>query len=74
MSVNALGLGWQRLRGKGNIKASISMTYATKLSHGSLKKDVNVPEVALISRHKNVRILFRYTQSTNLLILLFYTI
>ena len=32
-----------------------------KLSHGSLKRDSSIPEVALISGHKDVRMLFRYT-------------
>ena len=39
----------------------ISMTFATKRSAASLRRDTNVPEVALISGHRDPRMLFRYT-------------
>jgi len=42
------------------LKTCISMIYATRLSHGSLK-GLSIPEVALISDHRDVRMLFRYT-------------
>ena len=37
------------------------MIYATRLSQGFFEMGFSIPEVALISGHKDVRMLFRYT-------------
>ena len=61
MSANALRLAWDRLKKKGNIKD----LHFHDLRHESVSKfferGLSIPEVALISGHKDFRMLFRYT-------------
>ena len=61
MSANALGLAWKRLKKKGNIKD----LHFHDLRHEAIsiffEKGLSIPEVSLISGHKDVRMLFRYT-------------
>ena len=61
MSANAVRLAWDRLKKKGNIKD----LHFHDLHHEAIsrffEKGLSVPEVALISGHKDVRMLFRYT-------------
>ena len=58
---NALKLAWNRLKNKGNI---IDLHFHD-LRHEAIsrffEKGLSIPEVALISGHKDVRMLFRYT-------------
>ena len=58
---NALRLAWDRLKKKGNIN---NLTFHDLRHEGLSKlfeKGLSIPEVALISGHKDVRMLFRYT-------------
>ena len=61
MSANAVRLAWERLKKKGNIKD----LHFHDLRHEAISKfferGLSIPEVALISGHKDVRMLFRYT-------------
>ena len=58
---NALRLAWERLKKNGNI----TDLHFHDLRHEAIsrffEKGLNIPEVALISGHKDVRMLFRYT-------------
>ena len=68
-SPNALRLAWERLKRNGNI---IDLHFHD-LRHEAIsrffEKGLSIPEVALISGHKDVRMLFRYThlKATDLL-------
>ena len=61
MSANAVRLAWDKLKKKGNIKD----LHFHDLRHEAIscffEKGLSIPEVALISGHKDVRMLFRYT-------------
>ena len=61
MSANAVRLAWNRLKKKGNIKD----LHFHELRHEAIsrffEKGLSIPEVALISGHKDMRMLFRYT-------------
>ena len=61
MSANAVRLAWDRLKKKGNIQD----LHFHDLRHEAIscffEKGLSIPEVALISGHKDVRMLFRYT-------------
>ena len=61
MSANAVRLAWDRLKKKGNI----TNLHFHDLRHEAIsrffEKGLSIPEVALISGHKDVRMLFRYT-------------
>jgi integrase len=61
ISANALRLAWQRLRRQ----AGVSELRFHDLRHEAVsrffEKGLNVPEVALISGHRDPRMLFRYT-------------
>ena len=61
MTPNALRLAWSRLKKKGNIKD----LHFHDLRHEGIsrffEKGLSIPEVALISGHKDIRMLFRYT-------------
>ena len=61
MSANAVRLAWERLKKKGNIKD----LHFHDLRHEAIlrffEKGLSIPEVALISGHKDIRMLFRYT-------------
>ncbi len=58
---NALRLSWERLKRNGNI----TDLHFHDLRHEAIsrffEKGLSIPEVALISGHKDVRMLFRYT-------------
>ena len=58
---NALRLAWERLRIKGNIKVLHVQDMRHEAISRFFEKGLNIPEVALISGHKDVRMLFRYT-------------
>ena len=61
VSANALGLAWKRLRGRGKIKD----LHFHDLRHEAItrffEKGLSIPEVALISGHRDYKMLFRYT-------------
>ena len=59
---NALRLSWERLKKKGDIKDLHFHDLRHEAISRLFEKGLNIPEVALISGHKDVRMLFRYTQ------------
>ena len=61
MSANAVRLAWDRLKKKGNIKDLHFHDLRHEAISRYFEKGLNIPEVALISGHKDVRMLFRYT-------------
>ena len=58
---NALKLAWSRLKKKGNIKDLHFHDLRHEAISRFFEKGLSIPEVALISGHKDVRMLFRYT-------------
>lgn len=58
---NALKLAWNRLKNKGNIKNLHFHDLRHEAISRFFEKGLSIPEVALISGHKDVRMLFRYT-------------
>jgi integrase len=58
---NALRLAWDRLRIKGNIEDLHFHDLRHEAISRFFEKGLSIPEVALISGHKDVRMLFRYT-------------
>jgi len=58
---NALKLAWNRLKNKGNIKDLHFHDLRHEAISRFFEKGLSIPEVALISGHKDVRMLFRYT-------------
>ena len=58
---NALRLAWSRLKKKGNIKDLHFHDLRHEAISRFFEKGLSIPEVALISGHKDVRMLFRYT-------------
>ena len=58
---NALKLAWNRLKKKGNIKDLHFHDCRHEAISRFFEKGLSIPEVALISGHKDVRMLFRYT-------------
>ena len=60
-TANALRLAWDRLKKKGNIKDLHFHDLRHEAISRFFEKGLSVPEVALISGHKDVRMLFRYT-------------
>jgi integrase len=60
-TANALRLAWDRLKKKGNIKDLHFHDMRHEAISRLFEKGLSVPEVALISGHKDVRMLFRYT-------------
>mgnify|MGYP003323130625 FL=1 len=58
---NALKLAWNRLKKKGNIKDLHFHDLRHEAISRFFEKGLSIPEVALISGHKDVRMLFRYT-------------
>ena len=60
-SPNALKLAWNRLKKKGNIKDLHFHDLRHEAISRFFEKGLSIPEVALISGHKDVRMLFRYT-------------
>ena len=61
MSANAVRLAWDRLKKKGNIKDLHFHDLRHEAISRFFEKGLSVYEVALISGHKDVRMLFRYT-------------
>ena len=61
MSANAVRLAWDRLKNKGNIKDLHFHDCRHEAISRFFEKGLSIPEVALISGHKDVRMLFRYT-------------
>ncbi len=61
MSSNAVRLAWNKLKKKRNI----NNLHFHDLRHEAIsrffEKGLSIPEVALISGHNDVRMLFRYT-------------
>jgi integrase len=61
ISANAFRLAWERLR----VRAGVTDLHFHDLRHEAIsrffEKGLNVPEVALISGHRDPRMLFRYT-------------
>ena len=60
-TANALRLAWDRLKKKGNIKDLHMHDLRHEAISRFFEKGLSIPEVALISGHKDVRMLFRYT-------------
>ena len=58
---NALKLAWNRLKKKGNIKDLHFHDLRHEAISRFFEKGLSIPEVALISGHRDVRMLFRYT-------------
>ena len=61
MSANAVRLAWDRLKKKGSIKDLHFHDCRHEAISRFFEKGLSIPEVALISGHKDVRMLFRYT-------------
>ena len=61
MTANALRLAFERLKNKGNIKDLHFHDLRHEAISRFFEKGLSIPEVALISGHKDVRMLFRYT-------------
>ena len=61
MTPNALKLAWSRLKKKGTIKDLHFHDLRHEAISRFFEKGLSIPEVALISGHKDVRMLFRYT-------------
>ena len=61
MSANAVRLAWERLKKKGNIKDLHFHDLRHEAISRFFEKGLSIPEVALISGHKDMRMLFRYT-------------
>jgi len=58
---NAIKLAWNRLKKKGNIKNLHFHDLRHEAISRFFEKGLSIPEVSLISGHKDVRMLFRYT-------------
>ena len=61
ISANCLRLAWERCRNKSNIKGLRFHDLRHEAVSRFFEMGLSVPEVALISGHKDVRQLFRYT-------------
>ena len=61
MSANAVRLAWERLKNKANIKDLHFHDLRHEAISRLFEKGLSIPEVALISGHRDVRMLFRYT-------------
>ncbi len=60
-TANALRLAWERLKKNGNIKDLHFHDLRHEAISRFFEKGLSMPEVALISGHKDIRMLFRYT-------------
>ena len=58
---NAVRLAWEKLKVKGNIKDLHFHDLRHEAISRLFEKGLSIPEVALISGHRDVRMLFRYT-------------
>ena len=61
MSANAVRIAWDKLKKKGKIKDLHFHDLRHEAISRFFEKGLSIPEVALISGHKDVRLLFRYT-------------
>ena len=61
ISANCLRLAWERCRDKSNIKGLRFHDLRHEAVSRFFEMELSVPEVALISGHKDVRQLLRYT-------------
>ena len=61
MTANALRLAWRRLRERAGAKGLRFHDLRHEAVSSFFEKGLSVPEVALISGHKDARMLFRYT-------------
>ena len=61
VTANALRLAWDRLKKKGNIKDLHFHDLRHEAISRFFEKGLSVAEVSLISGHRDVRQLFRYT-------------
>jgi len=61
MSANAVRLAWDRLKKKGNIKDLHFHDLRHEAISRFFEKGLSIPEVALISGHRDYKMLFRYT-------------
>ena len=61
MSANAVRLAWEKLKIKGSIKDLHFHDLRHEAISRLFEKGLSIPEVALISGHRDVRMLFRYT-------------
>jgi integrase len=61
ITTNAFRLAWDRLRARAGIKDSHFHDLRHEAISRFFEKGLNVPEVALISGHRDPRMLFRYT-------------
>jgi integrase len=62
ISANAVRLAWERVRQKAGIKDLRFHDLRHEAISRFFEIGLSVPEVALISGHKDARMLFRYTQ------------
>ena len=61
MSANAVRLAWDRLKKKGNFKDLHFHDIRHEAISRFFEKGLSIPEVALISGHRDYKMLFRYT-------------
>jgi len=61
MPANAVRLAWDRLKKKGNIKDLHFHDLRHEAISRFFEKGLSIPEVALISGHRDYKMLFRYT-------------
>lgn len=61
VSANALRLAWERLRRRAGVSGLRFHDLRHEAVSRFFEKGLNVPEVAMISGHRDPRMLFRYT-------------
>jgi integrase len=61
VSANALSLAWERLRRRAGVSGLRFHDLRHEAVSRFFEKGLNVPEVAMISGHRDPRMLFRYT-------------
>jgi len=61
MSGNAVRLSWERLKGRAGIKDLRFHDLRHEAISRFFELGLSIPEVSLISGHKDARMLFRYT-------------
>jgi integrase len=61
VSANALRLAWERLKRRAGVSGLRFHDLRHEAVSGFFEKGLNVPEVAMISGHRDLRMLFRYT-------------
>ena len=65
---NAFRLAWERLRRRAGLRSNFHDLRHEAISQ-LFEKGLTAPEAALVSGHRDMRMLFRYTHSTRKLIL-----